>query len=464
MTELLHRRTFTAKHFDLGVVLNDRGVPVRMERGEFHIGHIHFRDGALKNGEFRDVDTTLELDASTGKWRTTKASYEVEIEPSGAVTFFNIDHFLRFVPPNTFNVSPKPYQGSAFGKLGKALIWENFLQQGGHMIVEARNNALARIFRFEQKPVTNIIPLGIVISDASNFELDGRVVRSAWNVRSKKLSLRKTNYTTYIREPRAWNHRGERVDVEMRFFIDGQGRLLAEKVIPQNFIDRTFNEAGAWLEMDDTSTFFSGSGDGAVFATQQPDFPPQSATDAGTAGTVNSLQLGFLITEEGTLYTVSRLFFPFDTSSLEDNAIINGATFSLFGENKTINQDDSVCIIQTFQASTSSLSVNDWNSVGSTVAATMMVSSWSVTGYNNFSLNSTGLGWIDKTGFTKIGLRSLSDINAEPSGNFSISMYFSEQTGTSQDPKLVVDFVVVPSKIVPKNVLRPAPFKPGLVR
>jgi hypothetical protein len=438
MREITQLRTYTAKHFDL----SDRNF-----LAEFHIGHIHFRDGALKNGEFRDIDTTLELDASTGKWRTTKASYEVEIEPNGAFTFFNIDHFLRFVPPNTFNVSPKPYQGSTFGKLGKALIWENFLQQGGHMIIEARNNALARIFRFEQKPVINIIPLGIVISDASNFELDGRIVRPTWSVRSKKLGLRKTNYTTYIREPRAWNHRGEWVDVEIRFFVDGQGRLLAEKVIPQDFIDRTFSEAGAWLETDDTSTFFSGAGDGVVGAFSQPDYPPSNATDASYEGSTDYLQSN----RDSGLYDLTRLFFPIDTSSLPDNAIINSATLSLFGFAGIVNVDgDSVCVIRTFQASISSLSTSDWNSVDGAIAATKTFASWSTTGYNDLTLNSSGLGWINKTGFTKLGLRTLRDITSQaPTGLNWVQMYLSEQTGTSQDPKLVVNYTV---PILKRNV------------
>jgi hypothetical protein len=436
--ELLHKRTYTAKHF-----LSDRNF-----LAEFHIGHIHFRDGALKNGEFRDINTELVFNPSSGLYQMTEASYEAEIGLDGSVRFHNVDHSLETRLQNPFSVQPEQYQDSAFGRLGKALIWKNILQDGGHQIVEARNNALAKIYRFEKKPVSNQISFEVIGSTGLKFWSEKGQQLTTFAKTGEKVLFGKTqDRVSFLSAPMAWNHRGERVPIRLSFAVIG-GKLIATKTIPQAFIDKTFTEAGAWLETDDTSTFFSGAGDGTVLAADQPDYPPSTATDASYSVTTDYLQSNHNV----GLYALSRLFFPVNTSSLPDNAIINSATFSLFGFFSVENADsDSACVIQTSQASTSSLSTSDWNSVGGSIAATKTFASWSTTDYNDFSFNSAYLGWINKTGFTKLGLRALRDINAQaPTGFNSIQMYFSENAGTSKDPKLVVTYSV-PEEVLQKR-------------
>jgi hypothetical protein len=62
------------------------------------------------------------------------------------------------------------------------------------------------------------------------------------------------------------------------------------------------------------------------------------------------------------------------------------------------------------------------------------------TGYKDMRLNATGIGWINKTGYTKFGIRLSNDTDdSAPTARNYVHLYMSEQTGTTNDPKLVVE-------------------------
>ena len=69
---------------------------------------------------------------------------------------------------------------------------------------------------------------------------------------------------------------------------------------------------------------------------------------------------------------------------------------------------------------------------------------FSTSGYNPFTLNASGLTAISKTGITKLGLAEGHDIleNDPGTGNNSLNalgFYMADQTGTANDPNLVVE-------------------------
>src|SRR3989344_4566684 len=87
----------------------------------------------------------------------------------------------------------------------------------------------------------------------------------------------------------------------------------------------------------------------------------------------------------------------------------------------------------------------DYTTLGTTALATAIsYTNWSISDYNDFTLNSSGLAQISKTGISKFGMREASyDVaNTQPtwgSGQeFSVSGRFADKAGTSEDPKLVV--------------------------
>ena len=169
------------------------------------------------------------------------------------------------------------------------------------------------------------------------------------------------------------------------------------------------------------------------------------------ATVTNAVEARISIVPRTGLYigVIDRSFLLFDTSSLTAGATISSATLSIYITSITNGHNsgnDSLNIITTTPASNTALAAGDWGSVGSVLQASAVdLSALTATAYNNFSLNSTGLGNISKSGVTKFGIRPGEDIaNVRPSDDTGNQVVFSsaEQTGTSQDPKLEVTYTV----------------------
>jgi hypothetical protein len=356
MTELLQKRSFTAKHFEIDPRIGEYGETIPQFLMEAHIGHIHHQDGPLKDGAFQDIDTVPEFNSQTGLYSMRKASYEAEIGLYGDVRFHNVDHSLTFQLPNPNRVEGVPFDGSEWGKQGKALIWKNIIQDGGHQIVEARNGSLAKIFHFDSVPESNVIEFqvdasdGVTLKDADDVKVDistmamatrkiQRVallgtkglssVDSVLSIQGSQGLFGTDARTSWIRTPRCWNHRGEATDVELLFF-QRDGQLWAQKIIPQDFIDKTFTEKGAWLECDTTTSYYAGSDDGIVYCTKTEAWSTIRTDSAGSNADHGST-VCYMYTSDngGGNYSNHRLFFPFDTSGLGASAIISTAAFRL---------------------------------------------------------------------------------------------------------------------------------------
>jgi hypothetical protein len=144
-------------------------------------------------------------------------------------------------------------------------------------------------------------------------------------------------------------------------------------------------------------------------------------------------------------YYIRRGFFSFDTSSLAVGAItITSATLSIYIKTVVDNQSDSVSIVESQQASPTTLAVSDHALFGSTkLAADVAFSSLPTEAYQDFAL--TNLTTISKTGYTKFCVLSAKDIaqTTPPNTNRSyIDVYFSEEAGTSKDPKLTINYTL----------------------
>jgi len=444
--ELKNLRTATAKHFDVG---GGRLL------AECHIGRLHYRDGALKNGAFHDINTNLEFNASTGVYSVRKASYEAEMTLDGAVTYHNVDHSLQFRLPNPYNVQPvatNDVWGKA-GKAGKALIWNNLIQDGGHQIVYARNDSLAKVFHFDKKPLSNQIQFNLLPSANLKF-FDGvsefNISQRARTIVGQQATFYKSGkaFTSWIRRPRAWNHRGESVDVELTFSMVAM-QMKCTKTIPQDFIDKTFTEAGGWLETDTTISFYAGSGDGwfGRFVAQE-----SWASIRGGAQTQDGLGAstgyGYDI-EVGTsndLFTViRRSYFPIDTSSLGMGVGIESAVFSWYIYGYAANWGYFPISLDHCSGAGYAISNYDLVRQAPDIAWATLIAG---TGYVGFQLNSTGLENINKIGITQFGTLASADIdNAPPSAPANSyclpRAYYSEQGG-SYTPYLSVVYSPLP--------------------
>lgn len=150
-----------------------------------------------------------------------------------------------------------------------------------------------------------------------------------------------------------------------------------------------------------------------------------------------------------------RSIFLFDTSALTAGATISAAVLSLFGVNKTDGNviAPDIDIYTSTPASNTALANGDYAQIGSTsqTGAPITYGNWSIVAYNDFTFDATGRGNVSKTGISKFGARNANyDVaGTNPSGvgwvsaaNSRMGSYFADQTGTANDPKLVVTYLI----------------------
>lgn len=148
---------------------------------------------------------------------------------------------------------------------------------------------------------------------------------------------------------------------------------------------------------------------------------------------------------------MERAIILFDTRAIADTDSIDSGTFNLYVQSKidTITPSSGVMafrIVDSTPASNTAAVAADYANVGTTAQATdINIGSISITAYNQWTLNSTGLGNISKTGVTKFGLRHSRDAdNSEPTGTHTLgtkSIIFPSSADTAteaEDPKLII--------------------------
>lgn len=187
-----------------------------------------------------------------------------------------------------------------------------------------------------------------------------------------------------------------------------------------------------------TSTFYSGAGDGSVYRNDGTWAASRDTADGEASITTDATRY-LMADKDGTVYTMSRGFFPFDTSGLPDGDTISSATLTI-SQNGAGEGDRYVGVIQTSQVSPTALEIGDFDAMtinSPTEGATRVLCN--TTGAQNFTLNASGIGWISKTGYSLLGTRMAKDIdNIDPGARNYVLQYHSEEAGTTSDPTLVV--------------------------
>jgi hypothetical protein len=200
-----------------------------------------------------------------------------------------------------------------------------------------------------------------------------------------------------------------------------------------------------------TTNYPSGGGDGNAFEINSVYATARNASSASnievsTASTFVANDLN------GSNYMVGRIFFPTDTSGIDDSATISSANFNFkWASIKDAGNTFTCKFVQQNQASTSTITNTDFATFGSTSGGeTTDFNTWG-TDYTSTSLNSTGLGWISKTGFTKLGLRATTDIdNSAPTAR-SYAYITMSDAGEATAPYLQVTYTVNVEPNAPTN-------------
>jgi len=193
--------------------------------------------------------------------------------------------------------------------------------------------------------------------------------------------------------------------------------------------------------------FNVGSGDGYVRNDSTVNYA--TARNAGTGNVANGTATLSDFTSPGQAYSggkyyVGRVFLPTDTSSIPDTDVISSGSVNFFPTGVRNVDSDSVVFVSTNQASTSTLALDDFDTAGSVSGGDLPLASITANTMTAVTLNATGLGFINKSGISKVGLRSLQDINSSaPTGDandFYPGICFSEHATSAQRPYLSLTY------------------------
>jgi len=189
---------------------------------------------------------------------------------------------------------------------------------------------------------------------------------------------------------------------------------------------------------------------GAVYSTVR---------DAATGADANVDGVNYAVQhyKTGSTYHIVRASILFDTSSIPDTDTKDSATYNFYVVNFGSPDAQSNSLVQSSIAATNNITTADYDAFGTTKGATdILDSDMTIGAYNVFTLNATGLGWIDVTGITYLGHRAAEDIaGTAPAGVNFIDISAADTAGTTQDPKLVVEHtgVAVPAPTQSPNVI-----------
>lgn len=207
-----------------------------------------------------------------------------------------------------------------------------------------------------------------------------------------------------------------------------------------------------------TSTTYAGGGDGYVRNVVEFNTWAQTHDAAtGDPGDFSYTATTLLIhlAKSGNDFYIARVFLPFDTSAFPDDAIISAADL-IIDIDVTNSGPMDIGVVQTTQPSTDTLATADYDLAGAThgaaegAARTTIASGF--TGSKTIALYSTstdGVGWISKTGWTKLGIRHQKDLDdVAPTIDQNVQPRSSEYAGTASDPYLSTTYTV-PAAVAP---------------
>jgi len=143
-----------------------------------------------------------------------------------------------------------------------------------------------------------------------------------------------------------------------------------------------------------------------------------------------------------------RGFFGFDTSSLGLSASITAATLSLWvtARGNGLGAGGNAHVAGATPASANALSTADFGNVDRTSFGSVSISGITTGAYTDWTFNSSGLAAVNGSGVTTLSLQTEHDLTGSFAGTWAstavlqVQAYFVDQTGSANDPKLVVTY------------------------
>ena len=249
-----------------------------------------------------------------------------------------------------------------------------------------------------------------------------------------------------------------RIPLSVTYQLNSDGSIDITKQIPYSWL----SAATYPVRADLTFSTYDGNGDGNVMTQPQPgSWATQHADTVGQnalSGNVSMYVSSYAYDTSTGYLGMERDFFPFDTSSLPDNAVVSSSTLNLFVNNVINNFADgynTINVYQGFEASPTQVVNSDISKCGNAItnptkgSTDLSISSTTASSTISFSLNSTGLNWASTTGYTQLCIREGHDAANQPlvyTGDTSlesgVAFATSETASTTQEPSLSLTYSI----------------------
>lgn len=168
-----------------------------------------------------------------------------------------------------------------------------------------------------------------------------------------------------------------------------------------------------------------------------------AASGTATPGATSAYIQG---TISGGLFYVQRVFLPMDTSSLPAGFVVSTATLLTKQSAASRGAGSTAAVVQSTQASNTTLANSDFSLIGTTKGSDTQLLNGVDGTQITFTLNSTGIGWINNV-FTKLGIRdnTYDILNVQPAALDDAQIYV---VTAGKEPTLNVTYTA-PSKGLP---------------
>lgn len=173
-----------------------------------------------------------------------------------------------------------------------------------------------------------------------------------------------------------------------------------------------------------------------------------SSDASGSAANVVNIQASATANQWATN---SRGILLFDTSALTANANISNAVLSLYGNAKLdlLGITPNIDIYTSTPASNTAIVDADYGQTGNvsqTGGNPISYAGWTLSAYNDFTFDATGISNISKTGVSKFAAKNANYDVAASAPTYTASLIsrinaiMADTAGTSTDPKLVITY------------------------
>ena len=354
-------------------------------------------------------------------------------------------------------------------------LFEGYVTSSGEIhlsVVESQPNGLNVGDECNSKPILYIgneivSPKSVTIlqNDVLNKSIHDNVLEFDYGVCKRRIRIMqgrfkgswifKTNPGKDIRIE--YNHTGK---IELGL---GKAKDIKHNIIkveqPQKDIE--FIPSSAWSNITaplviGDSAIFNPSLDGWTVADIFPSYTSWAGMIAqngtGYDNTSNTLYIQYNVVSGGW-YLIRRSHTLFNTSSLPDAAVISAAALQIYFYTLS-NWSYTIDLVSSSTISNYGLQAGDHQLLGSTIFGSVSPSAGS---YNNFYLNASGISAINKTGYTKYGLRNHEEITGtSPFNSGSQNAYYasaySTEGGASYYPIFTVTYTVPTPIVIPKTI------------